>query len=623
MNYWIFQANPKHYRIEDALQELGSISWRVPQYTEQIAPGDHVIIWRSGKEAGVVGLGTVQSIPHLASVPPSENQFVADPDSEGKAETRVIVSVEAVAYLPKSAFVEDALLTSHKVVRAPMGTVFPMTSAEWSAAMSLLSNPMPPASAFVDVSDENQAVAFSWQDRKKDVYPLPGGYGGYLDTLQVLGDHLRLTKPTIDEFTAWVQETLGISLTSTRLTISFLKRVGLVREATGGLVVDAALEAFLSERNPNVVVEQLHARCRYIGELLQQLVDSPKTIDQLLEIANDQYECGWNTNAQIQRRRGWLESAEMIEAVDDGLSITDRGLEVLARLRVHEPTGPSLEATTGYVELVRAEPVVVKEQPEPPSLTELLERLELTSRASDDSDAFEWAIRDAFEFLGFDAEKIGGSGKTDVEATAPLGVDDSYRIIIDGKTTKAGSITDGRIDWDTIDDHRKLHNADYAVIAGPEFARSDRLLERAARHNTLLMTVADFKSLLRQHQESPVGLDELRPLFEAAGTELNLDALSSTVESRQRLLEVAQAILSAVEENVSRVGAVTSRDLYLLMHHRDAELDAQQDEIQEALEALASPLIGALSQVGDAFRPGGPRSTFLSRMQLLATYLTD
>ena len=120
MNYWIFQANPKHYRIEDALQELGSISWRVPQYTEQIAPGDNVLIWRSGKQAGVVGLGTVQSIPHLASVPPSEKRFVADPDSEGKAETRVIVSVEAVAYLPKPAFVEDGLLTSHKVVRAPI-----------------------------------------------------------------------------------------------------------------------------------------------------------------------------------------------------------------------------------------------------------------------------------------------------------------------------------------------------------------------------------------------------------------------------------------------------------------------------------------------------------------------
>ena len=44
--------------------------------------------------------------------------------------------------------------------------------------------------------------------------------------------------------------------------------------------------------------------------------------------------------------------------------------------------------------------------------------------ASTDSrnpDRFERAVRDAFDFLGFEAQRLGGPGKTDVLLTALLG----------------------------------------------------------------------------------------------------------------------------------------------------------------------------------------------------------
>jgi hypothetical protein len=60
---WVVQANPASYKIDGALRELTEISWRVPQYTGVISPGDGVVIWRSGPDAGVVGVGRVTGFP--------------------------------------------------------------------------------------------------------------------------------------------------------------------------------------------------------------------------------------------------------------------------------------------------------------------------------------------------------------------------------------------------------------------------------------------------------------------------------------------------------------------------------------------------------------------------------
>ena len=61
----VLQANPKQYDIDAALGALDRIWWRVPQYTNEIRTGDVAVLWRSGKKAGIIGLGRV--IPILSS----------------------------------------------------------------------------------------------------------------------------------------------------------------------------------------------------------------------------------------------------------------------------------------------------------------------------------------------------------------------------------------------------------------------------------------------------------------------------------------------------------------------------------------------------------------------------
>ncbi len=73
---WIFQANPLHFDIDDALKSLDRIWWRVPQHTFHIHVGDIVVIWRSGKAAGIVGMDRVVSELRLKAMEPSEMELV-------------------------------------------------------------------------------------------------------------------------------------------------------------------------------------------------------------------------------------------------------------------------------------------------------------------------------------------------------------------------------------------------------------------------------------------------------------------------------------------------------------------------------------------------------------------
>jgi hypothetical protein len=55
-NVWMFQANPKLFDLEHALQIDGCDAidaWKVAVFKDKIQPGDIVLLWQSGKKAGI------------------------------------------------------------------------------------------------------------------------------------------------------------------------------------------------------------------------------------------------------------------------------------------------------------------------------------------------------------------------------------------------------------------------------------------------------------------------------------------------------------------------------------------------------------------------------------------
>lgn len=68
MNSWIFQGNPKYFRLDDYLRENKEIYWTVFQHMNEMSSGDVVYIWRSngGKSGtgGIVAKGKLIECPY-------------------------------------------------------------------------------------------------------------------------------------------------------------------------------------------------------------------------------------------------------------------------------------------------------------------------------------------------------------------------------------------------------------------------------------------------------------------------------------------------------------------------------------------------------------------------------
>lgn len=610
-SHWIFQGNPRQYDIDAALSVLTDIRWRVPQYTGSVAPGDEVVLWRSGDEAGIVGVGRITGPAMEMPSGAEEAQFVLDSTHEGQRTTRVPMAVRPAPFVAKAAVAALSQMAGHQILTAPMGTVFPLTDAQWGALHPLL----PKVPTYEPSEAPTLPPAFAWGQRRKDVYPLPGGYGGYLTSLEMLLREVSTSQPGRAALESFASQQLGVTETSARLSVGFLLRIGLLTEAAGTTTLGPIAEQWLEDNAPEPLIALLHSRVRFVGELLNELRE-PRTDTEILEIANEHFAMGWQTKAQIRRRRGWLESSGMITETDDGrLVATPSGLALIERLELRaRGTDPSA------VVLAAAPTVVPPVEVVSADVVALIERLGASAADGTSPDRFEQDAAEAFQMLGFDARWLGGAGRTDVLLEADLGRDASYRVVVDCKSTSRGTVSH-QIDWDTIDEHRAQHRADYAAIVAGAFG-GGRLPDRAERHNAIMLTVDDLAELLRQHAQVPLSLDAYRLLFTANTTEDGLAAVGEVAQDAQRRAELAQTVVQLLRQNGTRLGALSARDLMLLLT-MDAELpDATEEEIAEVLEPLASPLLDLVTSDHDGHvRPTGAATTAAARLRSLADRL--
>jgi hypothetical protein len=94
--FWLFQANPKYYDLSGAVAELKEILWTVNQYSKEIQKGDRVFLWEAGKDAGIVGTGTILSDPAKMEANAVEDKFTRDAERLSGAALRVRVSIDQI-----------------------------------------------------------------------------------------------------------------------------------------------------------------------------------------------------------------------------------------------------------------------------------------------------------------------------------------------------------------------------------------------------------------------------------------------------------------------------------------------------------------------------------------------
>lgn len=241
---------------------------------------------------------------------------------------------------------------------------------------------------------------------------------------------------------------------------------------------------------------------------------------------------------------------------------------------------------------------------------EIISYLKATDCKSESPTEYEVALRDAFDYLGFGAELIGGSGDSDVMLSANIG-QASFKVSVDGKTSKDGKIISSQIDWISLDDHVKKNKTDYSMVVGPSFAGGN-LPIRARGQRVSLLRTEQLVKLIQAHAAYPFTLLELKDLFTDYG-EINtqVDDLLSQNQSRLNLLKQFRVLLPEMRAIQDWLGYFTA-DI-LAAREKVVKLEIQPKDIPQVINLLSLPFIKAIHEV----TPGSGK--FIFAMQIKDT----
>ncbi len=284
-----------------------------------------------------------------------------------------------------------------------------------------------------------------------------------------------------------------------------------------------------------------------------------------------------------------------------------------------EPPGPTLPP----------EPMLMAD-----SVEALCQRLRASQRQSSASQQFENDVCEAFRFLGFQAERIGGSGDTDVFLEAHLGRS-SYRVVVDAKSTQHGRVADAHIRWLAIKDHQAGHRAEFAAVVGEEFS-DGQLQKYANQHQVALITTGMLCEILHMHSLGPFGLFELKHLFSSPGrAEQGMGALREHHDLHQRHWQVISEIVNLLDRRMRErpdSPELTAYGIGLLL---DSKAYSQEPfvshpptkpEFQQAIAFLTNAAVGVMTELPDsdgALQLTMTAGTARKRLQALARSLNE
>jgi predicted RNA-binding protein with PUA-like domain len=136
--YWLFQANPEQFNLADDLTRRkpgDDETWTVTRYVERMAPGQRVLLWQGGTEAGIYAVGTLTGKP--------EEQDGANPYRSGEGKRKwhqVSFRYDTILSRPllKAEIKDDDLLGQLTVIKAPNSTNFEVEEDQWERIVELL-----------------------------------------------------------------------------------------------------------------------------------------------------------------------------------------------------------------------------------------------------------------------------------------------------------------------------------------------------------------------------------------------------------------------------------------------------------------------------------------------------
>ncbi len=183
--------------------------------------------------------------------------------------------------------------------------------------------------------------------KAQTIQPLCGGYGHYIETLVVIRGYVEAGQPsTREDIKSWYVQEFNRPVTVAGHYVNSLFRCGLLTKQG-----DRIKCAFPISRNRDrKIIETIDDNVVFILDMLNEARDGASE-EELHLLGKRKYGLSPGSNPnQVQWRRGWLESAGMLELKDGRLYATDAGRRLL-----QERDAPSVGTRTSAPKVKRAE----------------------------------------------------------------------------------------------------------------------------------------------------------------------------------------------------------------------------------------------------------------------------
>lgn len=441
-----------------------------------------------------------------------------------------------------------------------------------------------------------QSTKHKENEKKNSIGYIPGSSDNSINTILEV---LDLAKDTIEyeEIFNYLHTTLNIKSSSVNGFLTLLTNLGmLVRRSEKIYETSNIGKDFLFSSNPDLeFLFILNNNYKYIFEMLKTIGESNKTNKELVAIGVTKYNMESENIEQIRKRIKFLKNAKLI--MEDGVrsyTFTNRG-QIFSDLCL-----TSISDEDSKKEKIPDE--------KNSDIYTLLHKLRMASIDSSNPRLFEKLIAEAFEQIGFISKLLAKSGTTDVLLTSPTAPKFMYKVAVEAKTNRDGKITEDKIDFETLKEHRKKHNADYSIVVGKQF-KGTRLVDRAKSNNVLLLDLDILDILVKKHIAYPIQTNEYKILFSKPGL-ADISLLEQTYTSMERKKVLYQLIIEILMKNSDDEytgGVLTAREIYIQIKNNDIFISQPlvPDEMENMLDLLSNPLIECIGSVKDGYYAKG------------------
>lgn len=409
----------------------------------------------------------------------------------------------------------------------------------------------------------------------------------------------------IESINNFALEKYNIKDSSARSALNTISAMGLIerRTNTSYAVTDLGY-SWLENKDILSLLPLFQLRYLFFLEILLELKDSTLSAKELATFAKVSYGFDKENVFEINNRIAILKQAKLVMNLSaEKFTLTNRGKLLLERYG--NTFGiEKLETITNGTSVV--------------DNVDIVSELRMASKDSYNPDKFEKVVRDFFALIGFDAEWLGGAGKTDVllkTIGSPL---DSFVVTVDAKATSSSTVTDGLVDFDTLKEHQKKHGSNYIAVVGRDF--NERLIKRATEHHVVLFDVDTLEAFLSIHQRTPQKIATYRKVFEQSG-KADLSVLDADIKKTEKngtlLIGIMQRLIDECEDPITK-GQLSVRDLYMsLRSNPDLSSVPTIDEIETVLSFLSSPIIGCVVKEKDFYYATGSLNDMAKTLNFL------